>query len=239
MGDEYLHNGWFGMIGLTVDKKADLQLNLFFADLSKLKTNQIMKRLYIIIFFAFLMAAPAVHHEAEAQRSKRERVVKKRKVKTRKKARRQVSRRAHLPYASLTRYGARIVTVPAGAIVIKKSNKVYNYHKGIFYSPTGSEFVVVRPERGIRVRTLPSTRVVLNVPGRNLHYYYGTFYAEVGEEYEVIQAPEGAIVDALPEGYEVQEIEETEYYVWDDIYYREVDAEAFDSGKGYEVVKIG
>jgi len=151
-----------------------------------------------------------------------------------------VVRRAHVHYAHLPRWRSTVRVVPTAAVVIRPGRNPYYYHDGIYYTSYNSSYVVVRPVRGIRIRVLPVGYRTVVVGPRNYYYYYGTFYTKptTAEEYEVVDAPEGAVVDALPDGYEVKAIDGVEYYVLDDVYYAEVDAEEFEDGVGYEVVKI-
>ncbi|MEM9261707.1 MAG: DUF6515 family protein, partial [Bacteroidota bacterium] len=142
-------------------------------------------------------------------------------------------------YASLTRYGASVAAVPRKAIIIRRSNIVYHYYDGLFYRPSGNQYIVVRPVVGVRLKTLPARHVKVMTPRGRYYYYYGNYYRQKGTTYEVVAAPKGAMVDALPEGYDVKEVDGTEYYVWNDTYYQEVDADEFESGIGYEVVDLG
>jgi len=147
-----------------------------------------------------------------------------------------VTRKAHVRYAALPRWGAAVTVVPAGAIVISS----YHFHNGIFYSKRNNGFVVVRPIRGVRIRVLPVGYRTIILGPKTYYYYYGTFYTKVVnvEEYEVVDAPAGAIVDALPDGYEVKTVNGNEYYILDGVYYGEVDAADIDGGVGYKVVKM-
>jgi hypothetical protein len=147
-----------------------------------------------------------------------------------------VTRKAHVRYVALPRWGSAVTVVPAGAIVVSS----YHFHNGVFYTKRNNGFVVVRPARGVRIHVLPVGYRTIIIGPKTYYYYYGTFYSKVvnGDEYEVIDAPEGAVVDALPDGYEVKTVNGNEYYVLDGVYYGEVDAADIDGGVGYKVVKM-
>jgi hypothetical protein len=198
-----------------------------------------MNKILIITILLFAgVATPELTNEAKAQERK---VVVHRKGKVgarnvHRKARRRVTRRAHIRYRGLPKYGAVVTAIPTRAIVLKSG---YYYIDGVYYEKRGSSFIVVRPRHGIRIRVLPPAHKVVAVSNQNYYYYYGTFYQATNDgEYEVIEAPVGALVDALPEGYEVKEIDGLEYYLLDGIYYQEVETNEFKEGIGYEVVKL-
>ena len=202
-----------------------------------------MKRIYWILALSFFMLIPTTQPEAVAQSARKEQVAKrrlaKRKVRrsTRRSVRRRVTRRAHVKYAALPRYGVRITTVPAGAVVIRHTGLTYYYHKGIFYSPNIDRFAVVKPAVGIRVSSLPAASIRIVVSTGTYHYHYGTYYRKAGTYYEVVSAPNGAMVDAIPEGYDVVKQGGTEYYVWNQVHYQEVITDSFEGGVGYVVVE--
>lgn len=201
-----------------------------------------MKRTYILILLAFLMAAPAVQPTSDAQTTKKERVAnqnKKKRRKTRRRTRRRVSRRAHVRYASLTRYSATVKVVPSGAVIVRKSNRVYHYHGGLFYHQVGARYTVVKPIVGVRIKILPARHVRIVVPRGTYYYYYGNYYQKTGATYMVVEAPAGAVVDGIPEGYTIEEINGDEYYVWNDVYYEEIESDDFESGVGYKVTNQG
>jgi hypothetical protein len=149
-----------------------------------------------------------------------------------------VVRKAHVRYAGMPRWRATVHVVPTGAALIKHRRTSYYFHNGVYYNRIGSDYVVVRPARGVRVRVLPVGYRTVVIGPASYYYYYGTFYtkASKAEAFEVVDAPEGAVVDALPEGYEIETIDGKEYYVLDDVYYAEVEAPEFDDTIGYEVV---
>ncbi|MCA6074048.1 DUF6515 family protein [Fulvivirga sedimenti] len=149
---------------------------------------------------------------------------------------RRVSRRAHVRYAGLPVYRSTVTVLPSGAVHVKVRGNAYHYHNGIYYHAHGKSFTVVRPVAGVRVRVLPARAIALSHMGIRYHYYYGAFYVQKGDEYEVVDAPAGAVVDALPEGYTVKVIDDVEYYELDGVTYREVDAEEFEDGVGFEVI---
>lgn len=205
-----------------------------------------MRRFYFILVLACLMLIPNLQPEANAQRDRRERVAKRRIAKTkvwkrtraRRRVRRIVTRKAHIRYVSLPRYGLQVTTVPTTAIVIKRSGLVFHYNNGVYYTPRAGKFVVVRPVRGVRIAALPAASVVVTASTGTYFYYYGAYYAKSGDEFEVVDAPVGAMVDGIPEGYEVVKKEGMEYYVWNNDYYQEVDTDKYSGGVGYEVVRF-
>jgi hypothetical protein len=195
-----------------------------------------MKTFFRLFFFMFLFAAFSQATNAQrGQRITRVKVVKTPRVKV-VTVRTHVTRRAHIRYAALPRWGAAVTVVPAGAIVINS----YHFHNGVFYTKRNNGFVVVHPARGIRIHVLPVGYRTIIIGPRTYYYYYGTFYTKVvnAEEFEVVEAPEGAIVDALPDGYEVKTVGGNEYYILDGVYYGEVDAADIDGGVGYKVIKM-
>jgi hypothetical protein len=199
-----------------------------------------MNKLRFILFSLLLTCGLGlISEQAEAQRKRT--VVRTRRgttVVVRRPQRTVVVRKAHVRYAGMPRWGAKVRVVPAGAVVVKYKRTPYYFHNGVYYNRIGSDYVVVRPVRGVRVRVLPVGYRTIVVGPASYYYYYGTFYTKApqAEEYEVVEAPEGAVVDALPEGYEVETIDGKEYYVLDDVYYAEVDAPEFEDKTGYEVV---
>jgi hypothetical protein len=201
-----------------------------------------MKKLKILTSFFLLLFAVLAIQPADAQvrrRAKKVKVVKRNHV-TVVKVHPRVTRRAHIRYAALPRWGAVVATYPAGALMIRSAAHPFYFHNGIYYAARHNSYVVVRPALGLRIRVLPVGYRRIVVGPRVYFYYYGTFYskADNSEEYEVTAAPEGAIVDALPEGYEVKTIDGNEYYELDGVYYAEVDDSNFEDGVGYKVVKV-
>src|SRR5258708_5492894 len=107
-----------------------------------------MKTFLRLFFFMFLFAAfSQTIYAQRGQRVKRVKVVKAPLVKV-VTVHTHVSRRAHIRYAALPRWGAIVTEVPAGAIVINS----YHFHNGVFYTQRNNGFVVVHPARGIRIR---------------------------------------------------------------------------------------
>lgn len=199
-----------------------------------------MSKLTCILFTLLLTCGLSfIGERAEAQRKKT--VVHTRKgttVVVRRPQHTVVVRKAHVRYAGMPRWGTTVRLVPKDATVIRYRRTSYYFHGGVYYTRKGSQYVVVRPVRGVRVRTLPVGYRTVVVGPANYYYYYGTFYRKPSdaEAYEVVTAPTGAVIDALPEGYEIDTIDGKEYYVLDDTYYAEVDAPEFDDKVGYEVV---
>ena len=202
---------------------------------------------YSIALIAFIVLFSSVDTlttttEAQAVRGNRAkrttRVVKRHR--TAHKVHRRVTRRAHLHYHGLPLYRKPIAVVPTTAVVVSRDANRYHYHDGIFYRSDKTGFVVVRPARGIRVRVLPARHRRVVVGKRTYFYYYGVYYQKPAnsDEHEVVDAPVGALVDALPEGYNVKEVDGTEYYEFEGDYYQEIESDEFESGVGYEVVKI-
>ena len=190
-----------------------------------------------VLFVLFFCPVILFTQTAEAQRRRNNRVAVRVGVRP---GHRVVVRRAHVHYAHLPRWGSVVTVRPAGAIVIRSRRNNYYYHQGIYYRPNGSNFVVVRPARGLRVTVLPTGYRTVLVGPRTYYYYYGTYYSQIStnNEYETVDSPTGAVVDSLPDGYEVKSKSGNEYYVLDGVYYSEVDAPEFEDGVGYEVVEV-
>ncbi|MCD4665863.1 MAG: DUF6515 family protein [Bacteroidales bacterium] len=130
-------------------------------------------------------------------------------------------RTAHYKYRHLPRRGTVVASFGYGYVNIKFKHINYHFHKGVFYKPTGSQFIVARAPIGIRVRILPVGYRKIFIRNRPYFYYYGTYYCETenSEEFEVVEAPLGAEIDAIPEGYETLTFDDIEYYLLDDVYY--------------------
>ncbi len=180
--------------------------------------NRIMS--YALLALISLFSFP---EKVEAQRKntvrvKRSKVVVHKKTRVRPVRARRV---AHYHYRGLPRWGRTVKTIGAGYIGIRFGGIGYRFHKGIWYRPKGSRFIVARAPFGVRVRVLPVGYRRLLV-GRNTYfYYYGTYYSKIidSDEYQVVKAPIGAEVDALPEGYEIVKANGIEYYKFEDTYY--------------------
>jgi hypothetical protein len=195
---------------------------------------------FVTMFLMTIITCMSIVQSTEAQARRRARVAR-HNVRVVHTARHQVVvRKAQIRYAHLPRWGTSVAVLPAAAVPVRSHNQVYHFHKGVYYAPRNNNFVVVRPVIGMRIRVLPVGYRTVVVSNRNYYYYYGSFYskADKADEYEVTNAPIGAVVDALPDGYEVRKVGDMEYYVLDGVYYAEVDAEEFEDGVGYEVVKI-
>ncbi len=204
-----------------------------------------MKKILItsLLIFFFFAATDGLQSKAEAQTvAKRvERRVDRRMDRrfdrrVERRVHRRVSRRAHVRYAGLPAYRTSVVKLPSGAVRVKVSGSVYHYHNGIYYRPFKNSYTIIRPVAGVRVRVLPARAIVVAHAGARYHYFYGTFYVQRGNEYEVVDAPQGAVVDALPEGYDIKVIDDVEYYELDGVTFREVDADEFEDGIGFEVI---
>lgn len=139
-------------------------------------------------------------------------------------------------YSHLPKRGAVVTTMPSGAKVVSYRNTPYHVHNGIFYRPSGRQFVVVAPPVGVRVSSLPVGNRLIVLRGRQYFYYYGTFYTTVGREYKVVQPPVGALVEAIPDGYQELVIDGNTYYVVDDVQYKAV---IHNDEIWYEVIKVG
>ena len=187
----------------------------------------------------FMLTGQGFTNEVQAQYARaKHRVERRVERKVERRVHRRVTRRAHLKYAGLPAYRTRVTVLPSGAVRVKVSGTKYFYHSGIYYRHINNAYVVVRPNAGVRIHSLPSKAIRITVRNVRYHYYFGTFYIVKGNEFEVVDAPVGAVVDALPEGYEVTEVNGTELYSLDGVLYQEVDAEEFEDGVGYEVVKM-
>jgi hypothetical protein len=201
--------------------------------------NRLKKITLLILTLTLLGIA---NNDAQAQRNRRKKgVVRHHHVKVVHRApHRVVVRKAHVRYAHLPRWGTAIAVAPAAAIIIKSHPNPYYFDNGIYYTPRGGNYTIVRPVPGVRINVLPVGYRRVVVGPRPYFYYYGTYYAKIdnADAYETINAPVGAVVDALPDGYEIKTIKDIEYYVLDDVYYAEVDAPEFDDNVGYEVVDI-
>jgi hypothetical protein len=146
----------------------------------------------------------------------------------------QVSRKAHVRYEHMPRWGSVVTVLPAGYLTINS----YYYHSGIFYTRRNNGFVVIHPARGLRITTLPMGYRTIVIGPRVYYYYYGSYYVANHGAFVVVDAPEGAVVDAIPDGYEVITKNNHEYYVLNGVYYGEVDAVDIEGGIGYKVVKM-
>ncbi len=117
-------------------------------------------------------------------------------------------------------------TVNAKAITVRHQGIGFRYYSGIWYRPSGTNWVISRPAYGARIRVLPVGYRKIVVGPRPYYYYYGTYYVNNNNEYEVVEAPMGAEIDSLPDGYNVTTVNGSEYYELDDVYYMPTENEA-------------
>ena len=148
-----------------------------------------------------------------------------------------IRRVAHCKYRHLPKRGRTVKKVGVGYVGIRFKNTQFRVHKGVWYRPKGSGFLVTRAPLGIRVKLLPLGHRRMILGTKIYFYYYGTYYAQTEDSnaYEVVEAPLGAQIDALPEGYETVEINGQEYYKIDDTFYEFI--ESGTSGANYLVVE--
>ena len=129
------------------------------------------------------------------------------------------TRVVHYHYRHLPRRGAVIASVHVNAINYRFGGIRYRFHRGVWYKPYRSKWIVVRPAFGIRVKVLPVGYRRVVVGPTNYYYYYGTYYVQRNNEYEVVEAPLNAEIGSLPDGYNTINVDGEEYYELDGVYY--------------------
>lgn len=142
-------------------------------------------------------------------------------------------------YRNQPKRGAVVASIATTALKINYSQKLYRYHKGIWYRPQGNQFLVVNPPLGIRITTLPPGYRKVAFGPRIYFYYHGVFYTKSVDksEYTVVAPPAGAEVDELPDGGRMEIVDDVEYYVVDDVYYKAIIDELGETA-AYEVVYL-
>ena len=128
-----------------------------------------------------------------------------------------------------------VATMFATAIMISIANQNYYYYEGVYYSPSGSGYVVVNAPPGATITVLPSDYTTVLVSSSTYYYYGGTFYLLSGGSYLVVEAPVGAVVNNLPEGAEEVEINGVKLLKYNGAFYQPV---SLDGDDAYEVVQI-
>ncbi len=132
--------------------------------------------------------------------------------------------RPHHRYVKHYHWGHGYRAVPKGAFIYPHKGTRYHYHKGIYFKPYGSKYVVVRPPLGIRVKTIPANHIRFLLRGQTYYYYYGTYYKKSNnsKEYVSVSPPIGAKIDALPDGYKKVRINDEIYYELEGNYYKAI-----------------
>jgi hypothetical protein len=132
-------------------------------------------------------------------------------------------------------YGFFVATMFTTAVMISVANQSYYYNEGVYYSPSGSGYVVVQAPVGAAVTVLPSDYTLVVVSNDTYYYYGGTFYTISSGTYTVVTAPVGAVVKALPEGAEEVEVNGTKLIKYNDTFFQPV---ALGGEDAYEVVDV-
>lgn len=116
-----------------------------------------------------------------------------------------------------------VKTVSNQSKVIAYRGINYRYNNGIYYRPTGNNFVVIRPPLGIGVAFLPPSRLLFKYNGRPYYYYDGVYYNQVRPNYyEVVAPPIKARISQLPPYSEDVWIDGQQYYVSEGVFYKVV-----------------
>jgi len=128
-----------------------------------------------------------------------------------------------------------MATMFTTAVLISVSNQNYYYNEGVYYSPSGSGYVVVPAPAGAAITELPSGYSSLTVGSARYYYYGGIFYSLSGDSYNVVTAPVGAVVNDLPEGAEEIEVGGVKLLKYNNAFFQPVSQSGNDA---YEVVNV-
>jgi len=128
-----------------------------------------------------------------------------------------------------------VATMFTAAVLISISNQNYYYYEGVYYSPSGSGYVVVQAPVNAEITVLPSDYTTVIVTPTTYYYYGGVFYTLSGSSYVVVEAPIGAVVSNLPEGAEEVEINGVKLLKYNSAFFQPVSQNGDDA---YEVVKV-
>ena len=85
--------------------------------------------------------------------------------------------------------GAVVDRLPREHRVVNYRGHRYHFHKGIWYRPVGSRFMVVTPPPGLRVPVLPAAAVVVTIGGVPYYQYGGAYYVKEPQGYRVVERP--------------------------------------------------
>lgn len=85
--------------------------------------------------------------------------------------------------------GTVVDRLPREHRVVRYHGQPYHFHKGIWYRPVGSRFMVVAPPPGLRVPALPAGAVVVTIGGIPYYRYGGVYYVHDQDGYRVAEAP--------------------------------------------------
>ncbi len=88
--------------------------------------------------------------------------------------------------------GAVVDRLPRDHRVVNFRGHPYHFHKGIWYRPVGSRFMVVTPPPGLLVPVLPAAAVVVTIGGIPYYQYGGVYYLKEGDGYRVVERPDDA-----------------------------------------------
>ncbi len=116
-----------------------------------------------------------------------------------------------------------IKVLPNGHKRVVVKGVPYYYHRGVFYRPGASGYVVVDAPLGFRIGSLPSGASELWVGGDTYYYHNGNYFRwnPARKAYVVVSAPQGAAVAYLPDGYARVNIDGDLYYKYNGVYYRQ------------------
>ena len=94
--------------------------------------------------------------------------------------------------------GAVVDRLPRNHRVVNFRGQPYHFHKGIWYRPVGSRFMVVTPPPGLVVPVLPTAAVTVTIGGIPYYQYGGTYYVKEPGGYRVVERPAAAPKAADP-----------------------------------------
>lgn len=139
---------------------------------------------------------------------------------------------ACLPRHGYITIGTAIDVLPDGFVSVSVGGGRYYYHRGMFYRPYRTGWVVVHAPIGAVIDGPPPGHVMVLVENDPFVYYRGVFYEPYGARYIVVRAPVGAFVRALPRTAVPRHVGGVEYKEYGGVWYRP----AVRGGeRGYEV----
>lgn len=130
------------------------------------------------------------------------------------------STEACFPRRGFITIGTAIDVLPDGFLTVTVEGGRYYYHRGVFYRPYRSGWVVVRAPLGAVIDVPPPGYVMVLVENDPFAYYRGVFYEPYGARYVVVRAPVGAFVRALPRTAVPRRIDGVEYKEYAGVWYR-------------------
>lgn len=113
-------------------------------------------------------------------------------------------------------------TYPVGAVAVSYGGVSFRCHRGVYYKPLATGYVVVPAPIGLRVRVLPPVYRTMVVSGHTYYYYHGAYYIKRWGGYKVVAPPATCIVTTLPASHKTVIVKGTTYYAFNGAHYEKI-----------------